>query len=85
MKHAGQATLESLAAELRVLSGLACLKERKPGIFYNKVGAYLHFHEDPMGVFADVKLHSRAFQRFPLNTPGERAAFLALVVKACSA
>jgi hypothetical protein len=81
MKHAGQATLrslEELLAKLRVLPGLV---ERKPGIFYVKAKAYLHFHEDPSGVFADARLGGDEFERFPVNTKPEQESLLTLVAK----
>lgn len=81
MKHAGSSTiklLEALLVKLRVLPGLV---ERKPGIFYAKSKAYLHFHEDPTGVFADVKLSGNEFERFPVNTQQEQESLLKLVVK----
>ena len=74
MKHAGAATLstlEPLLARLRVLPGLI---EKKPGIFYVKSSAYLHFHEDPTGWFADVKLTGQEFDRFAVNTRQQQDA-----------
>ena len=77
MKHAGQQALDELAsllAEVRLLPGLV---ERKPGIFYRRGQAYLHFHEDPAGLFADVKLGAEPkFERFRVSTPQERQALL---------
>ena len=55
MKHASPATLdllEPLLAEIRALGG--GLKEKSRGIFYMKGRAFLHFHEDPKGLFGDV-------------------------------
>lgn len=55
MKHATPATLdalEPLLAELRTLAGLT---EKSRGVFYRKSRAFLHFHEDPKGLFADVR------------------------------
>ena len=54
MRHArGQDLdrLESLLAELRTLPGLV---EKKHGVFYRKSRSFLHFHEDPKGMFADI-------------------------------
>ena len=53
MKHASTATLRrigSLLAELRALPGL---REKSAGAFYRGGSAFLHFHEDPAGIFAD--------------------------------
>jgi hypothetical protein len=71
MKHAGEAALESIEPvllELRRLDGIA---ERKRGIFYRKSSAFIHFHEDPAGIFADVQT-GREWVRLPANTASER-------------
>ena len=68
MKHAGAQALvqlEPLLAEVRQLAGL---QERKPGIFYRRGQAFLHFHEDPAGLFADAKLDGPKFERFAVQT-----------------
>ena len=47
MKHAGPSALaemDALLGELRKLEGLT---ERRPGVFYRRSRAFLHFHEDP--------------------------------------
>jgi hypothetical protein len=54
MRHARDADLdrlEDLLAQLRTLPGLT---EKKRGVFYRKSRAFLHFHEDPRGMFADI-------------------------------
>ena len=79
MKHAGAETLSSLERLLRGLRGQPGLVERKPGIFYVRSRAYLHFHEDPAGVFVDIKLTEAEFQRFPVNTRHEQDLVLNLV------
>ena len=81
MKHAGDETLRLLASLLASLRQLPGMTERKPGIFYVKSKAYLHFHEDAAGLFADVKLSENEFDRFPVNTKQERELLLALVSK----
>jgi hypothetical protein len=78
MKHASPATLdvlEPLLAEIRTLSGL---KERSRGVFYLKSRAFLHFHEDPKGLFADVRDASgRDFDRIDVTGEAGRTALLA--------
>ena len=74
MKHASQAALGQLESLLQKLRGLPGLVEKKPGIFYVKSSAYLHFHEDPAGLFADVKLNAEGFERFQVNTQQQQAA-----------
>jgi hypothetical protein len=78
VKHAGEAALdiiEPLLTELRRLEGV---RERKPGVFYKKSSAFIHFHEDPAGIFADVR-KEREWLRFPVNTPSERRQLVRLV------
>ena len=56
MKHASVTTLrqiQPLLAELRALPGL---KEKSAGTFYRGGAAFLHFHEDPAGLFVDIKM-----------------------------
>lgn len=78
MKHASPATLdelEPLLAEIRTLAGL---KEKSRGIFYLKSRAFLHFHEDPKGLFADVRDESgRDFERIDVTEAPGRARLLA--------
>ena len=81
MKHAGATTLGSLEEFLVILRGLPALVERKPGIFYVKSKCYLHFHEDPTGIFADAKLTQGEFKRFRVNTKREQESLLKLLVK----
>jgi len=78
MKHAGAASFEALRDLLKSLRSRTALVERRPGIFYVGGKAFLHFHEDPAGVFADLRLGSD-WQRFPVNSPGERAELLAVI------
>jgi hypothetical protein len=78
MKHAGAAALEALSDLLESLRSRTALVERRPGIFYVGGKAFLHFHEDPAGLFADLRLGSD-WQRFPVNKPGERAELLAVI------
>ena len=55
MKHATGKTLKTLESLLREIRKSQHLKEKNHGIFYLKSKAYLHFHEDEEGTFADVK------------------------------
>ena len=81
MKHAGPSALdeiEPLLAKIRKLEGL---KEPRRGTFYRGPSAFLHFHEDPAGMFADIKLDGD-FQRFRVSTRKEIDAFLARAARA---
>jgi hypothetical protein len=55
MKHAGPAALDALEPLLARLRAIDGLKERTRGVFYLKSRAYLHFHEDPSGLWADIR------------------------------
>lgn len=81
MKHAGRETLEELDALLKVVRGVPRMVERTPGCFYIGARAFLHFHEDPAGIFADVKLSGEKFERMRVSTKRERERFLTLVRK----
>lgn len=55
MRHARPDTLQALEPVLRRLRALEGMRERSPGVFYVKSRAFLHFHEDPAGTFADIR------------------------------
>jgi hypothetical protein len=80
VKHASASALRSLEEFLANLRRLPGLIERKPGIFSAKSQAYLYFHEDAAGLFADVKLAGHEFERFRVSTGREQAAILQIVV-----
>ena len=67
MKHAGKAALDRLDDLLSRLRKQNGLTERKRGVFYKGSAAFLHFHEDPAGLFADVRTDS-AWVRLAVNT-----------------
>jgi hypothetical protein len=81
MKHAGANTLEALEPLLRRVREYVVLTERTPGSFYRKSKAYLHFHEDPSGIYADVKLSGAEFTRVRATTPQEQEHLLTLVAE----
>ena len=78
MKHAGAAALKALSDLLDGLRSRTALVERRPEIFYVSGKAFLHFHEDPAGLFADLR-PAGDWQRFPVNRPDERAELLAVI------
>jgi hypothetical protein len=55
VKHAGTDALGELSELLQKLRNRPGLVERRPGIFYVKGRAFLHFHEDRAGLFADLR------------------------------
>jgi len=76
MKHATPATLKLIDDLLLEIRKRPLLRERTPGSFYFKSKGYLHFHEDPAGIFADVKLDHVDFTRLRATTVAERRALL---------
>ena len=85
MKHATAAALdqlESLLADLRTLP----LKEKSRGVFYRKSKAFLHFHEDPAGLFADIRnADGSDFDRFKVDDAAARDALIATARLRCGA
>ncbi|MQQ99285.1 hypothetical protein [Glaciimonas soli] len=78
MKHAGSATLDSLEELLTSLQSIIGLRERSRGVFYFRSKPFLHFHDDPTGLFADLKIGSD-FQRMSVNSKPEHALLIKLV------
>jgi hypothetical protein len=78
VKHAGEAALDRLEPLLLELRDVAGLVEKKRGVFYRKSAAFLHFHEDPTGLYADVRLRE-GFDRHRVETESERSKVLALI------
>jgi hypothetical protein len=75
MKHAGAAALDALEPVLAQLRGITGLKEKKRGTFYRGSTAFLHFHEDPAGPFADLK-NDGEFVRMRVRTQSEIATLI---------
>jgi hypothetical protein len=75
MKHAGPATLDRITALLEDLRARSALQETRPGCFSLKSRAFLHFHDDPSGIFADVRLADE-FVRMRVTTRSEQADLL---------
>jgi hypothetical protein len=86
MRHATPAALETLApllVQLRLIDGI---KETRHGAFSRRSRAFLHFHEDPTGMYADVRLDEAAdFERLRVTTAAEQARLLRAVRKAVRA
>jgi hypothetical protein len=75
MRHATPATIEIIADLLAPVRGRPELRERTPGSFYRKTAGFLHFHEDPAGLFADLK-GPDGWERWQADTPEQREALL---------
>jgi hypothetical protein len=81
MKHADTAALAALSDLIENLRQRSSLVEKRLGIFYTKGRAFVHFHKDPAGLFADLR-EGGDWQRFPVNDPDECARLLAAVDRA---
>jgi hypothetical protein len=75
MKHAMSPALDRLEPLLKRIRRLAGLKEKSRGIFYLKSKSVLHFHEDPVGLFADLRAGDD-FLRYPVNSKTEQDALI---------
>ena len=78
MKHVSAAGLDELDDVVRELRAVDGLKEKAPGVFYRGTRAFLHFHEDPSGFYADVRLDAH-FERMRVTTKAERKRLLSVV------
>jgi hypothetical protein len=81
MRHvtpAGLDDLEEVLSELRRVDGLT---EKSRGVFYRGSRAFLHFHEDPSGMYADVRVDTE-FERLRVTTKAERRRLLSIVRRA---
>jgi hypothetical protein len=81
----GSEALDRLEPLLLALRGVEGLVEKKRGVFYRKSRAFLHFHEDPEGLFADVRLEGADFARLRVTTQREQRALLRAIERALSA
>jgi hypothetical protein len=79
MRHARDQDLdgiEDLLVQVRTLPGL---KEKKRGVFYLKSKGFLHFHEDPAGMFADLTgADGKGFDRVDVTHKEGQAKLLAM-------
>jgi hypothetical protein len=83
MRHATPEDLkkiETLLDEVRRVPGLV---ERTPGSFYRGSKGFLHFHDDPTGMYADVRLVAgEDFVRLRVQTKAEQGSLLRQVRRA---
>ena len=80
MRHARDAALDQLEPLLARIRAAGTLKEKKRGCFYLKSRSFLHFHEDPKGLFADIgDGDGRPFERVQVDDPAGAEAVLARV------
>lgn len=77
MKHASERALRGIGPLLAKLRQFP-LRERKLGVFYRGSSAFVHFHEDPLGIFAHMKT-TCGWKRTAVNTAAEVRSFLSEV------
>ena len=86
MKHARAGALDQLEPFLaQIRTAGPELVEKNRGVFYVRSKAFLHFHEDPAGMFADIRLDGVAFERFRVTTAAEQRTLLSRLRKALAA
>ena len=76
MRHITPEQLDRLEPLLQELRGIPELREKKRGVFYRKSRAFLHFHEDPAGLFADLRLTGPDFDRFEVSSKTQQRTLL---------
>lgn len=83
MRHASEETLQNLSGLLVRLRAIDGLVEKSPGVFYRRSKAFLHFHEDPAGIFADVRFHpDDPFTRLMVTTRSQQSALVTDIKRA---
>jgi hypothetical protein len=75
MKHAGSEALDRLEPLLRRLRDVPGLREKGRGTFYRGSRAFLHFHEDPAGLFADIRVDAD-FERVEVTSEQDQDQLL---------
>jgi hypothetical protein len=75
VRHATSAALDELEPFLERLRAVDGLNEKSRGVFYRRSKAFLHFHEDPSGLHADVRFASD-FERVRVQTSKDQDALL---------
>ncbi len=79
MKHATTETIGRIEPLLKRIRDINALKEKKPGIYYFKSSAFLHFHEDGDQVYADIKFEPPDFKRLPATTRDQQDELIKLI------
>jgi hypothetical protein len=83
VKHASESTLEGLSTLLDRLRSIDGLVEKRPGVFYRRSKAFLHFHEDPSGIFVDIRINvDEPFTRLPVSTRVQQSELVSIITRA---
>jgi hypothetical protein len=78
MKHATASALDRLTGLLAEIRQAQPLKEKSRGVFYCRAKAFLHFHQDPAGLFADIRT-GPGWERMPVDSKADQAKLLRLL------
>ena len=84
MKHARPGALDQLEPILEEIRRLEGVREKKRGSFSCRSVGFLHFHEDPAGFFADLKVGDD-YLRLPINSKAQTRIFLRRAASAVAA
>jgi hypothetical protein len=76
MSHGVPAAPDELATLLEELRRLPGLVEKKRGVFYRRSQSFLQLHEDPSGLYADVRAPHGDFLRFQMIAKEDQAELL---------
>ena len=73
MARAEAEALQKLLPVLRQLREIKGVQETRPGIFYARRDAFIHFHDEGGMLHADLKkAGGSGFDRYPLDTPAQQ-------------
>jgi hypothetical protein len=78
VRHASPETLAALDDLIVLLRTIDGITEKRPGAFSRGSRAFLHFHEDPTGTYADVRFGTE-FERVRVTTRREQQALVARI------
>ncbi len=83
LRHADSAALDRLEPLLAKLREMPELKEVRRGVFYRRSKAFMHFHDDPSGLYTDIRL-DQEFERYRVDTEREQRYLMKEIRKALS-
>ena len=75
MIHATDKALDKLEPLLQEIRQCNVLQKQSRGVFYYKSNAFLHFHEDPSGLFADIRV-TEDWERLPISNKSQQSQLL---------
>jgi hypothetical protein len=82
MRHARDEALDRIEPLLARIRRIEALREKSRGIFYRGSRAFLHFHEDPAGLFADIRCaDGRDFDRVQVDDAEAQDALVQAAVE----